>query len=751
MNLLLRNAKREKLNSLINISGMTIAFTASILIIFYVINEFRFDRFHEKERDIYRLDYDVAIAEDKVYTFNLHDHKLAGRIKSDIPQVIHASTYRIGWQSLIKYGQNVYSERLAIVNTDFLKMFTFPVIAGDNSELLDSPDEVIITKRLAEKLFSTEEQRFREFIGKPVEFLNARDKVFRIAAIIDDVPANSSLQFDALINFENQDYFSQSNNNYGNSFLFVELLSESDVENTGKNIARLTREYYENIISDMQSDGSIMNIPDCFKAALLPFSDVYFNPRGSGYYEGSKKSFSVILSFIGFIILATAVINFFLLSSGQTIKRMKLMGVLKVFGGSGSNITFIFWFEIFLLALVSILLALLIGNLCLHQFGQLLQRNIGTAKHYLPIVVSLLTIISIFTTTLITIPVYMNIRKHKAFLLLKEKSENKANAFLNSAFIALQYSLATVLIISSIVIFKQTQFLKKEPTGMDSENMIELSIPSDITDDQTFALKRELLKYPEIKSITGIDKGYEWRRSVRRVKNDNGDTYHIRMLRVDNDYIKTMGLSLVAGDDFTADNLSSGNSEVIVNEEFFRTMSMEQRAGSIADITTMGEKHIKGVVKDYHFDVMSESIKPLILMPNSDYEKLSYLHIKYQEGANEKTIERMQGIWNSFFPGREMKYSFFDEVLSGRYGHEERWGYIMGIASFIAVLISSLGLFGLTHLMVNRKVKEIGIRKVNGARISDIIYQLNSYYVVMIVASFLVGATVAYFIMRKWL
>lgn len=747
----LRGIKKNLLTSSINIFGLSIAFAASLLILYYVNQELSHDKFHKNSNNIFQLTYSMQEANNVLNKSSLFNYTLAERLKLDVPQIKRASPYRYGWGAITQYQENTFDDRLAIVQPDFLKMFSFPLIEGSAESALQTPDGVVITKRFADKLLKDNSAGYGALIGEPIEFLNIENGVFSISGILDDLPETSSIRFDVLINYENQRYFGQSNNSFGNSSLYIELFPETDALVAEENTKEVLLSFYEETISKMKLDGKLMDTPDCFEPQFQNITEIYFSGDYSGYEVHSSKNYSIILSIIGLIIMFTACINYLLFSFGQTLKRVHQIGVFKVFGSSRSQILKQFWTEAFVITSISLLIGLTLSYLLYPLFEQLAQRSLDLSLMNRSVIPVFVIIACLIITLINSFPIIYAFQNVNPAILLKKQIVAKGRNWISNSFVLFQYFIAAVLILSTLVILRQTKFMKDVSPGFDPDNIIELSIPSDFNFAETQLFKAQLLANPGIISIGGNDKGYSGNTSSYYVKNDKGETHTIRLIRIDNDFIKTMGITIIDGDDFTRENLSQTNDEIIVNEKFFSVMNMEKRTDSFVNITNWQEFKIKGIVNDFHFDSMKEEIEPLIFISNTNYERIRYLYIKCQANLSSEVISLVENTWNTIAPGRVMQYSHLNSLLESRYKDEERWGKIVGVASFLGILISTLGLFGMTLMVVNRRIKEIGIRKINGANMKDIMLMLNRNFITKIFIAYIIACPVAYFIMSKWL
>jgi len=748
----LRTLKKNIFFTVIKIIGLSIAFMISFLVLLYISHEFSFDTFHDKKENIFKLSYSIKPTNDKTVNTCFFDYSIAKKLKEVIPQINNSSAYRTGWGAIVKFNNHVFKEKIAFAEPDFFQMFSFPLISGNKSNLLESPDEVILTKKLADKLMQDSIADYNKLVGMPIEFLTISDRVFTIAAILDKIPENSSIQYDLLTSYENQRYFGQANDYLGNSSIYIELESLSNLSSIQENIDKSAKAYFADRIKELQSQGKILSSPDCIQFQIHNLTDVYLNNNLFYTYELSgNKNNSIILAIIGLVILITAISNYLLLSFGQVFKRIHQLGILKVFGSTKLQIVKLFWIEALITTLISLFFGFYFFRLALPIFEDLSQHNFNMDlinNWIFPV----FTILCLFLLTLlITLALSFAFPNLNPSLLLKKQIKTNKKNIGSKSFVLLQYFITTILIISTIVIVKQISFMKTKSLGFNPNNTIIIELPADFYNSKTKMFKKHLMNSPQIVGITGEDKGFTQNRSTYTVRNEMGENHSIRLLRVHDDYVKTMDIKLLNGEGFSEENLCRENDEVIVNEKFFSVMNMKKEIGAIVNIVSWKKFKVIGIVKDFHFDSMKDNIDPLILIPNTNYERIRWLYVKYQPEQFSEVISLIKKSWNELLPGRDLNYSMLNDHLANRYTEEERWSRILGYVSILTILIASLGLFGQTLMIINRKVKEIGIRKVNGAGVKDILIMLNKQFSIKILIAFIAACPVSYIIMSRWL
>jgi len=438
-----------------------------------------------------------------------------------------------------------------------------------------------------------------------------------------------------------------------------------------------------------------------------------------------------------------------MLSLSQAFNKVGEVGIRKAIGARPVNIFGLFFTENSILTFTSLAIGAFLCTLLLPIFNQLAYTEIYTGLINIPqILVFVTLILSIVVLTTSVIPI-LKLMKIQPNLLLSKNLKSRNKNSVTQLFVTLQYVLSIILIILTISIIRQTNFMKYKDLGFSAENIIDLRIYH-LNKSQKTALRDELRNNPGIINLTLTDRDYTSGRSSNFIKNKNGKLSQTRLLDVDNNYISTLSLNLTQGENFTES--SSTNQSIIINEKLLSFLGFKEDAiGQIVDVDGQ-DYRITGVVKDFHYDSMKEEIQPLMLLPRTEEIKRGkFIFIKYNPAQLSQLIPFIQNTWKKITPDKELDFHFWDEQLNQRYQAEERWSQIIAYAAIIAIIISSLGLFGLTLMVINQRVKEIGIRKISGAKISEVITMLNKDFLKGVAIAFVVASPIAYYAMNKWL
>ncbi|MBN1187154.1 MAG: ABC transporter permease [Bacteroidales bacterium] len=744
-----RRILKNRMNSTISIVGLATALTCVMLIYLYVHQEINFNRFYDPDNRIYRLNYSLEKTDGTKNKTVLLNPELSETLKNKIPQIKWSTSFRSAHHPSLKFENQWFEQNLFITERDFFKIFNYKFVAGSKDEIFKNPNELVITSSLADKFAYIKKCKREDLIGESVVFKNLADQPFIISGIIEDIPENSSLDFDALIPLKYQEAFNKSNNWFGNSTIFYETNKNENGTLAETLVASLLKEYYHNLVEELKSDNILLNTPEAFSPFALPISDVYLSGVSTDYERSNNKTSLIILSSIGFLILVIACSNFVLLSIGQSFKDQHDMGIRKIIGAKISNVYSFFLTEKLIITMISLVIASISGYYLIPVFNQLAVNNISLDLISFPRITAFTLICMLFIVVSISfIPLFKLIKSPiKPASLTNRKSHTPFSA--SNLFVTLQYGLSIILIISTVFVVHQTNYLKHKDMGYSSKNIINLRIYH-LENTEKIAFFDKLKSNTSIESLTVTDRDYVSGRGNNYILNDAGESIYTRILKVDKDYIPTLGLKISEGENFAES--TSSNLYVIINEKLRTSLNLQNSAVG-QSITLDGRNYIiKGIIKNYHYDSMKEEIEPLMLMGETEIGKSAkYFFIKYNPAQTSQVLALIRSTWKDMLSHKELDMNFWDEQLNNRYLYEEKWSKIIGYAAIMAIVISSLGLFGLTYFILSRRTKEIGIRRVNGARTHEILLMLNKEFLSLIVIAFIFACPIAWLAMHKWL
>lgn len=745
-----RNIAKNRVNSLITIFGLSVAIACLLLIWLYVAQEYSYNSFHEHKDRIFRVNYALRSADGENSKDVLLDPKLSQILKDKVPQIKRSAAYRIAHGPTLIFANKNFEQDVSIVGQDFFEMFSFELLIGNKTTLFNHPDEIVITAALAEKFRAVLSCAPEELIGKPVFFMNTGDVPFSIAGIIENPPKNSTIQFDALISYEYENTFPQSNNAFGNSTIFIETDRPGNNEAIEKEVVSALNSYYEGLLETLTSERRILSASDGFMPYIVSLKDVYIEGITYDYERSASKTNLHILSAIGILILIIACSNFILLSLGMSVKKQREVGVRKTFGANNGQIFGLFFIENLVVTVIAFGFGILLLIAFLPVFNDLAQNEIylelidvKSATGFL-LGCALLIALSISAS-----PVAKLVKLHTQSSTIKVQETRKSS--LIGGFITSQYCLSIILIILAFCVVRQTNYMKNKSLGFSSDHIINMRIYH-LFPRERIRLRDKLAAEPGIVDLTMTDRNYVSGSSTEGFRNRRGEIISARLLKVDAHYIPTLGLELVQGENFTEENVQDGDRSIIINEKLLNQLELQGTAIGQKIPFAGGNFTIIGVVRDFHFDSMKEEIAPLALYAFTDIgNSYNFMFIRYDPAQLHDVMPTIENAWNEIAPDKTLDIRFWDEQLEERYQSEERWSGIIAYAAIIAVTLSSLGLLGLTIMALNRKVKEIGIRKVNGARVIEMVTMLNKDFVKWVAIAFLIASPIAWYVMNKWL
>jgi putative ABC transport system permease protein len=720
-----RNISRKKGFSFINITGLAIGMVVCILILLWVQDEYNYDRFNENAERIYRVNFSY-ISNGRHMQHWRTPPPMARTIKEKYPEIEDAARFHNEGMVLLSVGEIKLKVKAGYTDNSIFNIFTLPFAQGNPSAALTDPQSAVISQEMADIFFPEENP-----IGKSININNQID--LRVDGVLKPLPAGSHLEFDFLIQFsrlpEIMGYGGEDEWGDFGFNTFVLLNDKASVQKVEENINLCIDEI----------------IPELGREFFLqPLTSIHlYNLDGSP----GKMIYVYIFSSIAFFILLIACINFMNLSTVRSMQRAREIGVRKVVGAFRNQLKIQFLCESVLLAFIALILGVIIVEILMPVFNGLADKHLHFNLLKGSMLLSLLGI-TLFTGLISGL--------YPAFLLssFKPVSVLKGNvisssSFLRKALVVLQFTLSTILIFSTIVVSRQIQFIRSRNLGFNKENVVYLPL-NNVFYERSDALKAELLQNPQILSVTRtsskLGMAAKWSMTVENWEGNNGETsINLPLISCDKDFLNTFRLEMTDGVFYTKDSYNDDELfEYILNESAIRMAGIEDPVGkSFANGT------IKGVVKDFNFQSLHNNIRPLALVVVPEWD--NHIAIKISGSNIEQTLDYIEKVSTQIAPDFLFEYSFLDEEFDALYQSEIRLGTLFRYFALFAIIISCLGLLGLSTFMIQQRTKEIGIRKVLGSSASQVAQLLSTQFTKWVVLADLIALPVAYFIMHKWL
>ena len=726
---IIRNFTRKPITNLINLLGLAISFTLVIILSVYCYSELTTDNFHKNGERVY-----LYGLEDHVYTPGI----LKEHIDAKVPGV--ESTVRVGgtWEAPVFQAENKepITSDLIFADEDFFKLFTYNFIEGNTETALKEPMSVVITKSLSYKLFESEPA-----LGKTIKLNN--DKSLTVSAVIEEPNANSCLTFSAVTTIATRKSVQENGGEYTewgwcDFQTFLLLRKGVNPDETAKTILSLFPQESQK---------------DYLNTKLTPLKKIYFSKfsiLGSNYLLSGDKKKVQILVLVASLVLIIALINFINISSSQWQEKIKQTGVIKVIGATWSSVLYNTIAESFLFFLAALLIAIELVN-AVSPF----IRNY-TGIHYSQklinspafILVSM-AIIFVLSVTFSIIPALRISSSRAVDNLKKTVRPNKTNFSLRGLLVTMQFTIAIVLISFTVLVQKQVKFGSSN-LGFDQSNIISIKLTEQLNQKKD-VLKNILEENSTVKKISlssfypGNTNQY---RETQLTLNGEKKQISFDLFSADSEFFEMLGLQLVSGRLYT-DNLSSDKKKIVVNETFLRENNITNPLGGTVTMGTIYE--IIGVIKDFHYKPVNQPIASLAIRNESNP---SYCLINIQTSDFKSlytTVNNIKNTVSDLSPSFPVEVSFFDEAIRNMYQSELRFRRTFSLFAGCAIVICCLGILAMSIFASQRRVKEIGIRKVNGAKIYEILLMLNEDFVKWVGIAFVISCPIAWYVMHKWL
>ncbi|KAA5542852.1 ABC transporter permease [Adhaeribacter rhizoryzae] len=728
-----RNLLRHKIFSFINIFGLALGMTCSILIMLWVRDELRFNRFHANLNDLYRVIEEQHYPGGENLTMSSTPGTLAEALKKEFPEVSHAT--KVSWdeQVLFTHGDKSFKETGNYVSPDFLRMFSFSLVAGNANTALNQPNSVVITETLAKKYFGT-----TQVLGQVFKINNADS--YKITGVLRDVPKNSSLQFSYLMPVN--DYEAKPDKQWLKSWdsngirTFVQLHPNATKAGLDPKI--------EEFITQNSKQTHI-------KLFLQPVKDMYLrsdfqNDRVGGGRIAYVRLFSVVAVFV----LLIACINFMNLSTARSAKRAKEVGVRKVIGAVRSVLVGQFIGESMLISLLAIFISIGLTQLFLPAFNEFTGKSIMLGYAEPAFWGSLLGIALITGLVAGSYPALF-LSSFKPVTVLKGTLKfSNSVALFRKGLVVFQFVLSAILIISTLVVYRQVEYIRSKNIGLSRENVAYVSLEGDLSKNAE-AFKNQLAQAPGIKAVGAANQspiavgnnggGVAWRGK------DPGIDILFSFLQTDYGFPQTLDVQLKEGRFFSKE-FGADSSKVLVNEEAVRIMGFKEPLGE--KITLNGQEvNIVGVVKDFHVTSLHAPMQPLLIFLSP--QNANFLFVRTEAGKTKEALASLENLTKRFNPNYPFNYRFLDEDFEQMYRSEAVIGKLANYFAGIAIVISCLGLFGLALFTAEQRTKEIGIRKVLGASVSGIVAMLSKDFLKLVLIANLIAWPLGWYLMHNWL
>ena len=762
-----RNLRNNKTFSVINIAGLAIGMAACLLILQYVSFELSYDRFNTNAGDLYRVTND-RYQHGKLLQHGTITYSGVGpALRSDYPEVINNTRVEPFKEMVLTCGdKKIGDQSILAVDNSFLSMFSYPVIAGDSKGGLKNPNEVILTETLARKIFTVAGNNFQPIIGKLVVI--SRDSMpYKITAVCKDVPENSHLSFDLLVSYNTlysggNGNWKEANNDFTDSdfWHYIQLQHGADYKKLEAKLNAFSQKYF--------NGDKVSGSDEKFLLQPLTRAHLYSDYE---YEIGKTGSATVVwgLFIIAVLIIIIAWVNYINLSTAKSMERAKEVGIRKVTGATRMQLIRQFLTEsiiINLLALsVSIVLVIIVqkgfNSLTGHQLSMVYLFSTGLSGY--GITIGIITILFIGIAGSAFYPAIV-LSAFRPILVLKGKFAASAKGIVFRKILVVgQFAITVALIIGSFVVYKQIRYLNQQDLGMNLSQILVVKPPILTGWDSTFislenSFKNELNQIQNVKgaSVTGRIAGDELSRAfnIQRTDANTENKFTMRNESIDADFINVYGIKLLAGRNFINTDFNSNWDKlhnIMINKTAAKQLGFHSNTEAIGKvIKVFGRNYdIVGVINDVHQKSLRYPLEPTLFMPS--YGTDNPISVKVDTKNVASTIASIKAKYETFFPGNFFDYYFVDEKFNRQYSDDQLFGKVFGIFAGFAIFIACLGLFGLSLFATAQRTKEVGVRKVLGASVSNIVVLLSKDFIKLVIVAFIIASPVAWFVMHNWL
>nr|WP_320023744.1 ABC transporter permease [uncultured Draconibacterium sp.] len=751
---ILRGLFSKKSFTPINIAGLCIGITIFFMLFVYVLYENSYDKFIPDSENIYRVELDMfrngkLLSEKASSTYNI-----GSLLKDEIPQV--KGYARAGFEKCLIYREDVSfnSQDLFWVDSTFLNTVNVKMLQGDASTALAAPYTAVLSEDMAHKLFGKQDP-----VGQMI-YVNENLK-FIVNGVFESLPHNSHFNFNLLLSLSTGDVLwpgwgTQNRSWTGESWLYTYVKLENGVDAEvveQKMNEKVTELFPKELLADNYS----------YKYHLKKIEDIHLTSHLENEFKinGSEKNTNTLF-FISFLIIITVWINFINISSSEAFEKAKEIGIRKVNGATKWHIVFQFLAEVFIINLISLLFTFILIQFCFGIFESIFDVPI---KHYLNhhLYLYLYLLLIVVTGTLLSgiypALIMANFNPHK--VLKGSVLSGKRNFSLRKSLLIFQLSVSIALLVSVITIYKQINYINTTDIGFNKDFVLAIKAPCTLNMDSSkyrkyLHFKNEILTLPSVKAVTAssYSMGEECLSTIlyNQLNGNEIPGISCKINNIDEDYINTYNIRLLGGSNFALTQ-SLGEDKVIINKVALKALGFdaaENVIGSYLSVSGQRKTKIVGVLDNFNQESLKSRIEPMVFFYNHPNNFGTY-SVLLQKNSQKNIISQVRAFWKKEYPNAPFDYLFVDEQLDSLYKSEQRFGQLLVLFAFLTIVIAGLGLIGLIIIVTRKKIKEIGVRKVNGAKTSEVMVLLNKDFLKWVTIAFVIATPVAWYAMNKWL
>ncbi|MEO1053078.1 MAG: ABC transporter permease [Bacteroidota bacterium] len=744
----IRNISRHKGYSLINILGLTIGISCACLLFLFIRNETNFDKFHGKAQRMYRVvEVDDNDAERTRY-YGMTAPPLGKALVEEYPEVVEShNMYQFtGHVNFVKDGIRYAERKWFYVESNFFEVFDFELVKGDKATALADPSSIVLSESAAEKYFGDEDP-----IGKTLTEVQMGDNDLTVTGVVKNSRDDSHLDFDVLIAGARTDdswvAYQDRWDRWG-AYTYVVLEDKADIVQLNAKIPDFVERHW----GDLSFNRSFY---------LQPVTDIYFHANDVEFTNTNRKGdifYVYLFAAIGIFLLAIASINYMNLATARSMQRAKEIGLRKVSGAFRTQLIFQFLSESILIALIAFVLSVGLVDISLPYFNDITGKNFDfnfqTIGDFLVILFAIAVIIGIISGSY---PAFYLSRLRPSQTLKGELKLGKGNVWLRQGLVITQFSLSTIMIISTLAVYKQMNYISDKRMGFDKENMLVVDINDRNVRRSFETMKIEFLKVPGVTKVAASSRvPGEWKNIneviLKPESANSQDSLQSHFMCFDEHMLDTYKMSLTLGDNFSG-ILATDSTNILLNETAASTLGWDNPIGRSIYLNRVPYPlTVIGVVKDFHFQSLHQEVAPLMIgFWSNPVRPIDYFSLKIESNDIQATMAAVTDVHEQFDETTPMEYHFLDEQIDLFYKSDTTAGRLFGIGAVLTIFIACLGLFGLAAFVIQKRTKEISVRKVLGATVSNLFFTLSKTFIIQVLVAFVIAVPVAYFLMNSWL
>lgn len=761
----LRNLRKNKVSSLINIVGLSLSVTFCLLLFLHIRKEQSYDTFHSKKDRLFRLEmtdfwkkpdegpkkhfFSFLTKDDETKNGLVFPLVVKDDIKNTFPEIQQVVPIKTEGSKFVKVDRQVFKEnKVLYAGESFFNSFSFKLLRGNRDLALADKNNIVLSKSIAKKYFGDSDP-----MGKTIEFASFDSALYIVSGVVEDMPDNSSIEYDMILPITASSGYEDNLKERFNHMthpMVIELKDGVDAKQFEVKMNEWVKGYFvEPIAAEMGKylkdfDGSKI------KWMLRPLPDCHYNVSSPwGHYTNAKNIYQLVCLVV--IILLIASLNYILLAVSSGAGRSQEVGVRKVMGATRKSVVFQFWVETQIIITISVIIGMILSQLLLPFFNSLIGSNLNSSDFYIPQTAIALVVLCLVLGLLAGYYPALFISRMKPVSILKSFQTFRVNPRFSKILVVTQYSVCIVLMMGAFVINRQMHYVSNKDLGFDKEQVV-LVENQTYDRDETKTINDRLSNFAQSESsivgyasMTGGLDGAGNRNGFRL----NGEQKWLRQLDVDYNYFNLLGIKLKEGRFFSKEITSDTSRAVrpcVVNQSLMKLLGDSAKLGEFNPIL---RSTIIGIIDDYHFESLSKAIEPQQHMLIRGY--IRYFMFKIKPGNTQQTTARIENAWKQSANMYPFEYTFLDQTIEHMYEAETRWQNTVQASCFFAIIIACMGLFGLSAITIANRTKEIGIRKVLGASVPGLFKSLTSRFAIMVGIAFVIAAPVSLWLMNSWL